>query len=298
MEWFCVDTNQLRAFDQIVRDGSFSKAARSLDIAQPTISMRIQALEREIGGTLFARTGSSLELTQFGRVFLHHARQALDSLTRGVDAASGAAAGERGHLTIATLPTLASGFFYELLARFRGAYPQVSIEVHTGYNQEIFDMLYDGMVKVGFMTWPYYNADLRVLKRFKEPLRFVAHHTHPVVLEENLNAERLMQRARPFLRVDWSHEAKWRQRDLCASQNDADLEVPPWTAYHFLKDGVGVALLTEPMVKEDLASGNLVELHVRDVDPFYREIALVCLNRVDRNEPVLRNFIEQVLEDL
>lgn len=289
-----MDTNQLRAFDQIVRDGSFSKAARSLDIAQPTISARIQALEGEVGGTLFARTGASLELTQFGRVFLHHARQALDSLMRGVDAASAAAIGQRGHLTIATLPTLASGFFFELLAHFRSAYPKVSIEVHTGYNQEVFDMLYNGMVKVGFMTWPYYNADLNVLKRFKEPLCFVAHRTHPVVRDESLNAERLMQRARPFLRVDWSPEAKSRQREMSAIQQEADLEIPPWTAYHFLKAGVGVALLTESMIKEDLERGELVQLDVPDVEPFYREIALVCLNRVDRNEPVLRNFIEQV----
>ena len=47
-----MDLQQLIAFDRIVREGSFSRAARELQIAQPTISARMQALEAEVGGVL------------------------------------------------------------------------------------------------------------------------------------------------------------------------------------------------------------------------------------------------------
>ena len=242
MGWMGLDTNQLKAFDQIVRDGSFTKAARALDIAQPTISARIQALEREVGGTLFARTGTILELTQFGRGFLPYARRALDNLLRGIETANEAAAGSRGHLMLATLPTLAGGFFFELLARFRMKYPEVSIAVHTGHNQELLDMLYDGFVKAAFMTWPFYNADVTVLKRFKEPLCFVAHKDHPLSQEDQIDVERLVQTANPFIRVDWSAESKTKQLEMCATQMSLRLRGPTTDGLSLCNEGHGCGL--------------------------------------------------------
>jgi DNA-binding transcriptional LysR family regulator len=47
-----MDTEEIRTFLEIVRQGSFSKAARELDLAQPTVSTRIQALDKEAGGAL------------------------------------------------------------------------------------------------------------------------------------------------------------------------------------------------------------------------------------------------------
>ena len=59
-----MDVAQLEAFDRIVRYLSFSRAAEEMEISQPTISARIQALEAEIGATLFVRGGRYLALTE------------------------------------------------------------------------------------------------------------------------------------------------------------------------------------------------------------------------------------------
>lgn len=61
-----MDTDQLLAFERIVREGSFSRAARALNIAQPSISARIQALEQEVGGPLFLRSGRKITLSSLG----------------------------------------------------------------------------------------------------------------------------------------------------------------------------------------------------------------------------------------
>ena len=61
-----MDHNQLTTFDRIVREGSFSRAARELHIAQPTISARIHALEEEVGGALLTRTNHGVQLTALG----------------------------------------------------------------------------------------------------------------------------------------------------------------------------------------------------------------------------------------
>jgi DNA-binding transcriptional LysR family regulator len=75
-----MDIDQLRAFERIVREGSFSRAARALDITQPTISARIAALERTLGGRLFSRGGRNLTLTERVEQFLPYARRVLEVL--------------------------------------------------------------------------------------------------------------------------------------------------------------------------------------------------------------------------
>ncbi len=81
-----MDVSQLAAFDRVVREGSFSRAAWALNIAQPTISARIQALEREVGGPLFERNNRRVSLTEKGVSFLPYARQALADITDGMQA--------------------------------------------------------------------------------------------------------------------------------------------------------------------------------------------------------------------
>src|SRR5689334_15702431 len=91
-----VDTEQLATFARIVREGSFSRAARALDLAQPTISARIQALEQEVGGPLFTRGGRTVTLTARGESFLPYAQRALAVLSEGIDAARLVESGQRG----------------------------------------------------------------------------------------------------------------------------------------------------------------------------------------------------------
>src|SRR5437868_1704227 len=97
-----MDAEQLRTFLQIVREGSFSKAARALDVTQPTVSARLRALEGEVGGPLLRRERPRPELTELGQTFLPFARRALDAMAQGVEAAQMARTGERGQLNIGT----------------------------------------------------------------------------------------------------------------------------------------------------------------------------------------------------
>ena len=164
-----MDLHQLQAFDQIVFHSSFSKAARKLGISQPTISLRIRALEQEIGGTLFLRRGSRLYLTEFGQHFLPYAQTALRAMTTGVDVARRTLQGERGQLRIATLPSLATGFFATTIARFHHYYPHIDVAIHTGHTREIIEMLYERYVQLGFVVGPLFHPEISPLLHIKSP---------------------------------------------------------------------------------------------------------------------------------
>src|SRR3990170_4601728 len=70
---------QLESFLAAATHGSFSAAAESLHMAQPSLSEQIRRLEAELGVSLFARAGRRLELTEAGRLLLPHAERTVDS---------------------------------------------------------------------------------------------------------------------------------------------------------------------------------------------------------------------------
>ena len=70
---------QLRAFERIVRLGSFRAAADQLGLTQPSVSQRIQELERILGAKLFQRRGPRVNLTVEGQALIDYADQVLDT---------------------------------------------------------------------------------------------------------------------------------------------------------------------------------------------------------------------------
>ena len=69
-----MDLGQIEAFVQVAHHHSFSKAAESLFLTQPSVTARIQSLERDLGETLFERNGRGVRLTEMGASFLPFAR--------------------------------------------------------------------------------------------------------------------------------------------------------------------------------------------------------------------------------
>src|SRR5262249_13602655 len=116
-----MDIDQLRTFDRIVRDGSFTNAAARLNVTQATVSMRVKSLEDALGGTLLQR-GRRITLTERGITFLPYARRVLAALLEGEDALR---AVERGRLTVASLRSLVTCFTGPVIADFAAAHPGV-----------------------------------------------------------------------------------------------------------------------------------------------------------------------------
>jgi DNA-binding transcriptional LysR family regulator len=293
-----MDTNQLQAFDMITRQGSFSKAARTLAISQPTISLRVRALEQEVGGALFVRGGSRLELTELGTSFLPYARQALAMLASGVEIARQTKQGARGHVSVATMPALTTSFVASALARFHARHPHVDLLVYTNHSHHILEMLYDGQVKLGLLDWPLFSTiELTALLRFREPLIAVAHPSHPLARKERITSLELVHEGQPYWRVDWGPEVRAWHTHLMEVERPIT-EVPIHTAHELAVRGLGVALLTRSQVAADLKAVRLIELPIHDLPSFARESALVCLSREEPHlSTATRAFITVMREE-
>ena len=136
---------QLRAFCYTARLGSISRAAESLFLSQPSVSLQIQALERELGTTLFERRGPNIRLTTQGETLLDLAFP----LVHGVDTIGDSFAGESGNLNQGEVNIAAgeSTILYllpEPLKKFKKSFPKVKIKLHNVTGRDGMKMLRAG----------------------------------------------------------------------------------------------------------------------------------------------------------
>jgi DNA-binding transcriptional LysR family regulator len=290
-----MDLQQLMAFERIAREGSFSRAAWLLRIAQPTISARIQTLEQEVGGPLFVRGGRRVALTERGESFLPYARRALEVLNEGVEAARLTQVGQRGRVTVGTLQSLAGGLLASVIAGFHTAHPDVELFVRSGHNDLIVEMLRDGTVKVGLITAPSLHPDLTPLLHFREPLVLVASSGHVLAQRAPVSWQEVEQVGGPLLLVRWGPS----MNPVLARMNlqvGRVVEAPIETILHLLRRGIGTAFLTRTLVMDDLLAGRLAEIGVGDLPPLFRESTLVRLAR-GALSPTVNDFVALMREE-
>jgi DNA-binding transcriptional LysR family regulator len=291
-----MDVDQLIAFDRIVREGSFSRAAWELHIAQPTISARIQALEQEIGGALFARSSRKISLTALGSSFLPYAQRAIEVLAEGAAAAREAQDGQRGRLTFGVLGSLAGCLLAPALAQFQRGHPHVECYVRAGSHQRMVELLCDGVVELGLIAWPCIDplrVELTPLLKLSEPVVLVVPARHPLALQLGVTQQDVADQAAPLLLVRWWQSTHAGVAKIAARAHTV-ANVPPETARQMLLEGVGIGFFTRTQVADALATGQLCEVRIIDMGPITRESALVRLARQKEISVVGTAFIAEV----
>lgn len=159
---------------------NFTRAAEMLHVSQPALSQQIRQLERELGGALFDRTGRVVTLTEFGRAYIEHARQALDHLEAGRRALHEVRSLSRGLLRFAYTPTFAEYLIGPALLRFRDAYPSIAVEAAELPHDEIEHGLERDTLDVGIGFTDTRSTDIDVEPLFAEHMALLVAPDHPL----------------------------------------------------------------------------------------------------------------------
>lgn len=131
MEWRSVrfDWNRARAFLVAAEEGSFSAAARALQLSQPTVGRQVAALEGELGVALFERVGHRLALTAAGGRLLEHVRGMGEAATRMSLAATGQATDLEGSVVITASQLITAHLLAPAIAHLRSEHPGLTLEL-------------------------------------------------------------------------------------------------------------------------------------------------------------------------
>jgi DNA-binding transcriptional LysR family regulator len=279
-----IDSDQLVAFQRVVREGSFSRAAVAIGVGQPAISARIQALEAAVGGALFSR-GRRIALTPLGDSFLDYASRALDVLAAGVDDALRIRGGERGRVSLGVLNSLADGLAGPAIAELLAAHPALAVSVRSGAHEQIATLLWDGVVELGLVLWPSHEAtaaNLVPLVRLVEPVVLAVSPRDPLARQSQVRSADLIRTATPLLRLRW-----WRTHHPAliriAEEAGTTVEVPLEVALHLVAQCRAIGFFPHALIAGALAAGTLRRLDVTDLPPLSRGLAVV---RRDRRAPL------------
>src|SRR5256885_2908867 len=168
---------QIEGFLEIARRGSVSRAAEALYITQPTLTARLQGLERELGAKLFVRTPRGMRLTEAGHAWVPFAERAMRALVEGRDALEQVMTASAGHLVIGSAPAVSIYVVPGLLEKFVAAHPRVEVSVRTGHSEDLVDLVLPEEVQVG-LGREIHHPDLELRPFHKAMLVLVCAQDH------------------------------------------------------------------------------------------------------------------------
>jgi DNA-binding transcriptional LysR family regulator len=293
MERSGLGADQLAAFDRIVREGGFGRAAVALGLGQPAVSARIRALEGAVGGALFTR-GRRVALTALGESFLPYARRALEVLGEGIEVAWLAQTGERGRLRLATLDSLAGGLVGPALAAVLRDRPTLDCTVKGGDHELVVGLLLDGLAELGLVVWPCTDAgvaDLQAILLLREPVVLAVAPSHPLAGRGPVPLAEVARQARPFFRLRWWQRHHPRLEEL-ARRSGTSVELTMEAGRTLALAGVGGGFFVRTYLAEELARGALVVVPVSDLPPLTRGTALVRRRRAGPLSPAAAALVE------
>lgn len=137
---------QIRYFQAVVRNNSFSEAAEECHISQSAISQQVQALERGLGFDLLERKNRRFSLTPAGEHFYKKSLVLIADYDRMCQEAKRLARADRATLSIGYLRCYSGREFHLALAGFSAKYPDVAVKIGYGDHEELYKLLQNGSV--------------------------------------------------------------------------------------------------------------------------------------------------------
>lgn len=189
-----MDINQARTFLAVVETGSFVEAAKRVFVTQSTVSMRIKALETQLGKTLFDRSKAGATMTPAGMQFQKHAL-AMVRIWQQARLEVSLPEGYRAALNVGGQYSLWDGYLLEWLSRMRAKAPDVAIRTQLGFSDVLMQRLIDGTVDLAVIYTPQSRPGFEIEMLFEEELVLVSSEPRPPA---NLG--------KSYVYVDWGPE--------------------------------------------------------------------------------------------
>ncbi len=169
-----MDLRQLEYFVAVTEQGSFSRAAATLNLAQPSVSRQIALLEEELGQRLLERTGRGVTLTPAGQSLLAHARVMLNAASQALSDLKEMHAEPVGRVVVGLPNRVAMGLGVPLIREFRQRFPNALLSVVEGLSLSLREGLIAGRIDLGLLFDPAPTPLLSYEELMRERMVLVA----------------------------------------------------------------------------------------------------------------------------
>ncbi|MCX5839374.1 MAG: LysR family transcriptional regulator [Deltaproteobacteria bacterium] len=265
-----MNIDQIKTFHMVAAAGSFTKAARELFLTQSAVSQQIRALEDEIGGRLFDRSGKRIHLTGEGEVLLTYAERLFD-LHEEIETLFGSLRTlQKGKITVGATAVIGTYFMPAVISAFHRQYPGVKIDLRMGNSEQILRMILDREVDLGIAGMVKKHASLESAFVHGEKLLFVCSPMHPLATREKVTPGELERI--PFI---WREKGtqtlalvkRWFRANAGGNFPHQTLSVANMeAAKRIVEEGYGVTIIPVTAARREIEAGMLKHLDVKKFD--------------------------------
>jgi DNA-binding transcriptional LysR family regulator len=213
------ELRDLECFMAIVEHRNFGRAAAAVGIAQPALSRRIGALERNLGAILFSRARRQIELTPVGEVLAREARALLAQSAAAGRVVNRAAHGAAGHLRIGTRSTSRYMLIPAAMRILRATHPEVVVTLTDPLIGRQVENLRNGAFDMTVVRGPVnLSGGLQSERLRSDPLVVALPADHPLAAREVVAVRDLVEE--PFVEIAWYETFGYKDlvRGVCARE--------------------------------------------------------------------------------
>ncbi|OVE55650.1 LysR family transcriptional regulator [Chryseobacterium mucoviscidosis] len=171
---------RLKVFHTVASRSSFTKASEELNISQPAVTKHIKEIENQLNTKLFDRKGTSIQLTQSGKILFEYAEK-IRNIYRDLEfEIHQINQKHQGKLIIGASTTVAQYILPEILAKFKSYYKDLKIELITHNTEMISELLKEGKIDLGIIEGESQSAYFDYQKFKADEIVLVAKANHPL----------------------------------------------------------------------------------------------------------------------
>ncbi|SDN36714.1 DNA-binding transcriptional regulator, LysR family [Fictibacillus solisalsi] len=186
-----MDIRQLKYFVEVGKQKSFTKAAQTLFLSQPSLSKMVKSLEDELEVQLVDRSGRTIELTDAGQAVYLHAQQILHSMNDLSSSLYDVMNLKKGQVSIGLPPVIGTLFFPKILGDFHKNYPEIAIRLDEHGAKKVEEEVIAGQLELGVSVLPVDVEQFDVVPFMKDVMALVVSSQHPLAGRKQIELKEL-----------------------------------------------------------------------------------------------------------
>ncbi|MFC5650351.1 LysR family transcriptional regulator [Paenibacillus solisilvae] len=278
-----MNIDNIEAFVYIFHLGSFKKAADALFLTQPSVTARIQTIEREMNAKLFFREGKQITLTEKGKLFLPYAENILQSYQEAKHNMLNQPK-RKSELNIACSLSVSTYIIPEILTAFRAKFPDVMIKISTGHSNDVLEKVINKQVDFGIAR-SVSHSNIESSPFFTDPIHLVVPPGHPFAVNpSSVTIEEVSREPLIFFdhgSIDWMmihglFESKKLSPNVVLEVDSME------AAKQMVIKGIGISFLPEMCVRTELEEAQLCQITISTSVELERKIECLFLKQSKR----------------
>ncbi|MDZ5710928.1 LysR family transcriptional regulator [Jeotgalibacillus haloalkalitolerans] len=211
-----MEIRQLQYFIEVARQRSYTKAAQTLHVTQPTLSKMVKNLEDELEVTLIDRSAKRISLTDAGEVVFAQAQKVVNSIEDLSISLYDTMSVKKGRITIGLPPVISTLFFPRIIAEFQQQFPDVTISLTEVGAQRVEEKVLEGEVDLGFVLLPVDENKFDSIEFVHQEIKLLVHKSHPLA-ERNM-IDLIELKNDPFLLLSKEFTLNSRTIEVCIEE--------------------------------------------------------------------------------